>query len=296
MFVMPHRLWQNGELTPSPLDIDLERDKESLAMLLQTNSYIVPADKRTEHQRLIRRFRQVMAKLGCDMFDVYEQVGPNWGGGETTGRFVQIMRFRDHQHQRAVQSAERSDATAQALIAEFCELINLQYQQQQGLFAVGFYRSVGRASEESAAGAQQPVVTEEPGAGEHVDQGEQQYGVDQGGENDQFASQPEEVVAQQMAEATPQVEQAAGPQWTEEPEPQAQGAGASGDDGHGSGERAIFQDEGEVEVEVEGEPEDEHAGAVPPLALDDLDLEALAQEELSQAQNARDKDRTRRRG
>ena len=276
-------------------------------MLLQTNSYIVPADKRTEHQRLIRRFRQVMAKLGCDMFDVYEQVGPNWGGGDTTGRFVQIMRFRDHQHQRAVQSAERSDATAQALIAEFCELINLQYQQQQGLFAVGFYRSVGRASEESgAAAAAQPVVTEEaPAEAEQSDQGEQQYEVDQqGGETDHFvAEQPEEVVAEQMAEesAPEQHEQpgAATPEWIEEPEaePAAQSAAPAGD-GHDSGERAIFDDgtEPEAEVEIEAEPVEEQGGSVPPLALDDLDLEALAQEELSQAQNARDKDRSRRRG
>ena len=31
---------------------------------------------------------------------------------------------------------------AQSLIAEFCELCNFAYQQQQGLFAVGFYNSV----------------------------------------------------------------------------------------------------------------------------------------------------------
>jgi hypothetical protein len=41
-----------------------------------------------------------------------------------------------------VQAAERNDAAAQALINEFCELINFPYQQQQGLFAVGFYHSV----------------------------------------------------------------------------------------------------------------------------------------------------------
>ncbi len=111
-------------------------------MLLQTNSYIVPADRRLDHQRLIRRFRQVMTKLGCDSFEVYEQAGPNWGAAESTGRFVQIMRFRDRQHQRQVQAAERSDSAAQALIAEFCELINLPYQQQQGFFAVGYYTSV----------------------------------------------------------------------------------------------------------------------------------------------------------
>ena len=67
-------------------------------MLLQTNSYIVPKEKRVEHARLLRRFRQALARVGCDHFEVYEQVGSNWTG-ETTGRFVQIMRFRDKQHQ-----------------------------------------------------------------------------------------------------------------------------------------------------------------------------------------------------
>src|SRR5678816_2289664 len=111
-------------------------------MLLQTNSYIVPKDKRAEHARLLRRFRATLAKLGCDSFEVYEQVGSNWSTGEPTGRYVQIMRFRDRRHQVAVQSAERSDPSAQAIIAEFCQLINFPYQQQQGLFAVGFYHSV----------------------------------------------------------------------------------------------------------------------------------------------------------
>jgi hypothetical protein len=111
-------------------------------MLLQTNSYIVPKEKRAEHTRLIRRFRQTLNRLGCDNFEIYEQVGHNWSSGETSGRFVQIMRFRDRRHQLSVQSAERTDATAQALIAEFCELINFPYQQQQGLFAVGFYQGV----------------------------------------------------------------------------------------------------------------------------------------------------------
>jgi hypothetical protein len=105
-------------------------------MLLQTNSYIVPKDKRAEHQRLIRRFRQTLKRLGCDHFEVYEQVGPNWSSSESSGRFV------DRKHQLSVQTAERSDPTAQAVIADFCDLINFPYQQQQGLFAVGFYTSV----------------------------------------------------------------------------------------------------------------------------------------------------------
>ena len=111
-------------------------------MLLQTNSYIVPKDKRAEHARLLRRFRASLAKLGCDSFEVYEQVGSNWTTGEPTGRYVQIMRFRDRRHQLSVQAAERTDPSAQAIIAEFCQLINFPYQQQQGLFAVGFYNSV----------------------------------------------------------------------------------------------------------------------------------------------------------
>lgn len=111
-------------------------------MLLQTNSYIVPKDKRAEHARLLRRFRQVLTRLGCDSFEVYEQVGSNWNTAEITGRVVQIMRFRDRRHQLAVQAAERNDPAAQAVIAEFCELINFPYQQQQGLFAVGFYNAV----------------------------------------------------------------------------------------------------------------------------------------------------------
>jgi hypothetical protein len=111
-------------------------------MLLQTNSYIVPKDKRAEHSRVLRRFRAALAKLGCDSFEVYEQVGANWNTGEPTGRYVQIMRFRDRRHQLAVQQAERGDPVAQAIIAEFCQLINFPYQQQQGLFAVGFYNGV----------------------------------------------------------------------------------------------------------------------------------------------------------
>jgi hypothetical protein len=111
-------------------------------MLLQTNSYIVPKDKRAEHSRLLTRFRTTLAKLGCDHFEAYEQVGANWAGGESTGRFVQIMRFRDKKHQQEVHAAERTDPAAQALIKEFCDLINLPYQQQQGLFAMGYYTSV----------------------------------------------------------------------------------------------------------------------------------------------------------
>lgn len=133
-------------------------------MLLQTNSYIVPKEKRSEHARLMRRFKQVLGKLGCDMFEIYEQVGANWNGSDTSGRYVQIMRFRDRKHQVAVQNAERSDPAAQALIAEFCELVNFQYQQQQGFFAVGFYNSV-LPSATARVQAAEPEETDEASAG-----------------------------------------------------------------------------------------------------------------------------------
>lgn len=109
-------------------------------MLLQTNSYIVPKDKRTEHARLIKRFRQVMARLGCEAFECYEQAGPEWAG-DVGGRFVQIMRFRDREHQLAIRAAEQSDAGAQDLVREFCELINFSYQHAQGLATTAYYRS-----------------------------------------------------------------------------------------------------------------------------------------------------------
>ena len=132
-------------------------------MLLQTNSYVVPKDKRMEHARLLRRFRQVLLRLGCDHFEVFEQVGANWSSNESTGRFVQIMRFRDRKHQLAIQTAERNDPTAQSLLREFCELINLPYQQQQGLFAVGFYTSFLRMPQRTdTGGVSGPAVAEPP--------------------------------------------------------------------------------------------------------------------------------------
>ncbi len=139
-------------------------------MLLQTNSYIVPREKRVEHARLLRRFRQALMRLGCDHFEVFEQVGANWNGADTTGRFVQIMRFRDRKHQLAVQAAERNDPTSQALLQEFCDLINFQYQQQQGLFAVGYYTSFLRMPSKPPVAAPEPTPageaqeTESPGA------------------------------------------------------------------------------------------------------------------------------------
>ncbi|HSI32898.1 MAG TPA: hypothetical protein VK986_04850 [Tepidisphaeraceae bacterium] len=85
-----------------------------------------------------------MNRIGCDEFEVYEQAGTNWGTSnqaQPTNRFVQIMKFRDRKHQLAVQAAERTDAGAQQVIAEFCELVNFPYQQERGLFVVGFYTS-----------------------------------------------------------------------------------------------------------------------------------------------------------
>jgi hypothetical protein len=136
-------------------------------MLLQTNSYVVPKGKRGEHSRLVQKFRQTLNRLGCDHFEVYEQTGANWMpvDGADNVRFVQLMRFRDRKHQQAVQEAERSDQTAQALIREFCELINFPFQQQQNLFAVGFYNSVVTANALPAPEEKQeaePEPTEPP--------------------------------------------------------------------------------------------------------------------------------------
>lgn len=124
-------------------------------MLLQTNSYIVPKEKRTEHARLMQRFRQAMLRLGCESFEVYEQTAANWAGSESAGRFVQMMRFKDRKQQQAVQSAERNDPSAQQLIREFVELINFPYQQQQGYFATGYYHCVVGSSPIQPIGADQ---------------------------------------------------------------------------------------------------------------------------------------------
>lgn len=119
------------------------------SMLLQTNSYIVPRGKRAAHAKLLTQFRQTLARLGCDLFEVYEQASSEWTT-ETAGesRFVQIIRFRDRQHQLAIQSAEREDPVAQRMIGEFCEVINFPYQQEHGLFAVGFYTEMQAESEQ----------------------------------------------------------------------------------------------------------------------------------------------------
>jgi hypothetical protein len=139
-------------------------------MLLQTTSYIVPKDKRVEHARLLRRFRHILLRLGCEHFEVFEQVGANWNPNQTTGRFVQILRFHDRAAYIAHQNAEKGDAEAQKAVAEFCDLINLPYQLEQGLFAVGYYVSFAKLtghkpadeSEGEPAGPSQPESPANP--------------------------------------------------------------------------------------------------------------------------------------
>jgi hypothetical protein len=131
-------------------------------MLLQTNSYFVPKDKQAEHARLMRRFKQTLKRLGCDDFEVHEQLGEHWSAEGATDRFIQIMRFRDRMHHQIVQTAERSDQTAQELIREFCEMVDFQAQVEQGAFVVEFYGSLipaptARASGEAAQEMTEPV-------------------------------------------------------------------------------------------------------------------------------------------
>jgi len=160
-------------------------------MLLQTNSYIVPREKRVEHARLLRRFRQILLRLGCDHFEVYEQTGANWSSGDNAGRFVQIMRFRDRKQQLAVQQAETNDPSAQAVLKEFCDLINLPYQQQQGLFAVGFYTSFMRMPEvQHQAGPHAEPADEQPAPGE-VDQ---THHTDAAGNGENLAAHEHETI------------------------------------------------------------------------------------------------------
>src|SRR5207237_1116112 len=127
-------------------------------------SYLVPQDRRAEHERIVRRIRQTMLRLGCDQFEVYEQVGHNWTplkGGKGHYRFVQMMRFRDRGHHQAVQAAERTDPAVQQLIREFCGLINLTQQQESNSFATGFYSSVVY----TGVGELAPVAADSPPEG-----------------------------------------------------------------------------------------------------------------------------------
>lgn len=134
-------------------------------MLLQTNSYIVPNEKRTEHGRLMRRFRQALLRLGCDSFEVYEQVGANWSPLKEASRFVQMLRFRDRQHHQAIEAAERKDPAAQELIRQFAELIDLEYQKENGLFVIGYYSGMmaysGALAAPPVSAAEAPAAQEE---------------------------------------------------------------------------------------------------------------------------------------
>jgi len=112
-------------------------------MLVQTNTYQVPLDKREQHLRLMRKFQQCLRRLGCDGFTVQEQTASNFAPSVgSTSRFVQTMRFRDRRHYEAVQEAERQDRIAQDLIREFCELIDFTAQREQGSFSVDYYNVV----------------------------------------------------------------------------------------------------------------------------------------------------------
>ena len=158
-------------------------------MLLQTNSYVVPKDRQAEHKRLMRRFRQTLTRLGCEEFEVYEQSGPNWSGPSTGDRFVQMMRFKDRKQHAALQAAERNDPEAQQLIAEFCELVNFQYQQQQGFFAVGFYSGVLPPPGPSERGETQVEQSSEPAT------------EDSPPASPELAAETQAYAAQEMAEA-----------------------------------------------------------------------------------------------
>ncbi len=64
-------------------------------MHFQINSYLVPMDKREEHSRLMRRFKQELARLGCEQFEVIEEAESNWVPARGDARVMQIMTFRD---------------------------------------------------------------------------------------------------------------------------------------------------------------------------------------------------------
>jgi hypothetical protein len=111
-------------------------------MLLQTHAYTVPRDRREQHARLMKRLQDAMRRLGGH-FEVYEQVGPGFDlSPDPTGRFVQVMRFKDRRHLAQVQQAERNDAVCQALLIEFCQLVDYSGQLQGGSFVPGYYAGV----------------------------------------------------------------------------------------------------------------------------------------------------------
>jgi hypothetical protein len=154
------------------------------------------------------------------------------------------MRFVDRKHQLAVQAAERNDPTAQAVIADFCELINFPYQQQQGLFAIGFYTSVlpmaplraGRAELADAAEAQVPEDTSAAPA-------------------EETALPAEETFASTEVPAIPEYE----------PAP----AGNNGEHHEAEPEPVAATEEAKTEESTNGEPE-------PVAATEELSVEASA--------------------
>ncbi len=186
-------------------------------MLLQTNSYTVPRERRAEHARLMKRFKKSLARLGCDHFEVYEQVGTNWNNSKATGRFVQIMRFRDRAHYESIQESERTDINSQQLIQEFCELVDFEHQKDHGHYATGFYSSaipsaatrapnaIGRRGRDLA---QAQEVEEEPVDGEAMElqapsNGDEHWAADDAGEDgeaDETAS-AEDLVVDEVEQA-----------------------------------------------------------------------------------------------
>lgn len=112
-------------------------------MLLQTNAYSLPRDKKDQHARLVKRFEDCFRRLGAS-FEVYQQVDAGFKdqADQNSLRFVQLMKFKDEKHLASVRAAEVSDAACTQLIKDFCELIDYSGQVQSGLFLPGYYASV----------------------------------------------------------------------------------------------------------------------------------------------------------
>ena len=111
-------------------------------MLLQTNSYLVTPERRAAHARIVLRFRDVMARLGHRTFEVVEQVGDEWSADEgQVTRFVQLLGFASAAERDRLRAAEAADGDAQALIAEFCDVIDYEQQQAAGTFVTSYFTS-----------------------------------------------------------------------------------------------------------------------------------------------------------
>jgi hypothetical protein len=170
-----------------------------------------------------------------------------------------------------VQAAERSDPAAQAIIAEFCQLINFPYQQQQGLFAVGFYNSVlpTRPEAAEAAPAHEPVAMETPV--DDVEAPEMGAGMDAPavtGERDSPQSVDSETPAQDIADPEPvagttEESEAAGGDPTPEP--------AALEEARLEEVRQQRQDEDELAALLDGHLNPPRNGQ--PEGLDAIDLE-----------------------